>query len=163
MKHLIAAAALLATAAPAFADDPIYVVRPPIVQMRANVLPANAFATSSAPSTPSQPSTPAPSQYVFKSYMFDETAAPWNVSAAVATVKVGKTYQFAGPSVGWCDVLDTWPTKTMSAFLATSQRYVTPGVTGKFALALMCDAVNNLPGTDPKSRFYAKAILNVIP
>jgi hypothetical protein len=51
----------------------------------------------------------------------------------------------------------------MSAFLSSNQRLVTPSVTGKFALTLACDAVDNLPGTDPKSRFYAKAIVTVAP
>jgi hypothetical protein len=162
IKRLITAAILLATAAPAFADDPIYVVRPPIVQMRANVLPANAFSASSTPSNPSQPSTPSPS-YVFMSANFDNNKAPWNVGTTKATIKLGQTYTFSAPSIGACQLQDSWPKASASSYLSQTQRSVTPKVTGLFALALACDGVNNLPSNDPKSVYLAKALVTVEP
>lgn len=161
-KCLIAAAILLAIGAPAFANDPIYVVRPPIIQLRANVLPANAFSASSTPSTPSQPSPPTPT-YVFMSANFDKTTTPWNMGTVKATIKLGQTYQFSAPTVGACQLQDSWPKATASTYLSQTQRTVTPKVTGLFGLALACDGVNNLPSSDPKSVFLAKALVTVEP
>lgn len=157
-KRLIIAALLLAPVAPAFADDPIYVVRPPIMQLRANVLPANAFGGSS---TPSQPSAPPQSQYAFESHFFADTSSGWNVAAATATVKVGYSYQIPRPNIAACDVSDTWPKSTKATFFSEVgySGIIIPKVTGKFALAMACDAVNN----QPNSLYYTKVVLTVTP
>lgn len=164
-KRLTTAALLLSIATPAFAGDPVYVVRPPIMQLRANVLPSNAFGPSSGPTSPTQPSTPPQSQYVFESHFFADSAAEWNVPIENGKVKVGNAYQIPKPKIAACDVSDTWPTSTKDAFFDEFgyTGIVTPKVTGKFALAMACDAVNNLPGSDPRSRYYGKVILTVIP
>ena len=115
-KQLITAALFLATAAPAFADDPVYVVRPPIMQLRANVLPANAFQAAQTPTTPTNPTSPStPSDgYVFKSRLWD--TPPWDSSMAIiggtvnATVSLtdnnGGRHDNKALPTGWCDIQD---------------------------------------------------------
>lgn len=182
-KRLITAALLLATAAPAFADDPIYVVRPPIMQLRANVLPQNAFQSNQTPTTPTNPTTPStPADgYVFKSRFWD--TPPWDSSMAIiggtvtATVsltdKNGGRYDNKSLPNGWCDIADAETSDTrkkMNVMFvpdmsggSKQERYVQPYVTGKMAVVFLCDAINNLPGNNPGSRYYGKVLLTVTP
>ncbi|MBY3433288.1 hypothetical protein HFN89_03800 [Rhizobium laguerreae] len=171
-KSLFTVALLLATTAPALADDPIYVVRPPIIQLRANVLPADAFA---APSTPTQPSTPPASDgYVFKSSDFDNSAGNNNVPIGEATVSLNGIWNnTALPTVGFCNIADAAPADSRKKsdvmfvpdmkWSSKQERYIQPYVVGKMAVMFYCDGVNNLPANDPNQLYIGKVILTVSP
>lgn len=163
-KSLLSSAILASFVAPSFADDAVYVVRPPVMQMRANVLPPNAFKATQAPATPSQPSTPAQppqSQYIFESPYFSDQTSPWNVSVSKATVKIGETYQIPRPKTGACDVGDSYPAKTVGNYLETFgyTGIISPKVPGKFALTISCDGVANAPN----GLYFGKIIITATP
>ncbi|MCZ7861781.1 hypothetical protein O9X98_10355 [Agrobacterium salinitolerans] len=182
-KRLIIAALLLAPAAPAFANDPVYVVRPPIMQLRANVLPQSAFQSAQTPTTPTNPTTPStPSDgFAFKSRLWN--TPPWDSSMAViggtvnATVsltdKNGGRYDNTALPNGWCDIQDaeSWDARKKATVMfvpnmssgSKQERYIQPYVTGKMAVVFLCDNVNNLPGNNPGSRYYGKVLLTVTP
>jgi hypothetical protein len=181
--RLIASAILLASVVPAVADDAIYVVRPPTMQLRAKVLPQNAFQSSQAPTTPTNPtmpSTPADG-YVFKSRYWD--TPPWDSSIGVIgstvnattslTDKNGGRYDNKSLPNGWCDIKDAESSDTRKKNTVmfvpnmtsgpVQERYIQPHVTGKMAVVFVCDSVNNLPGSNPDSRYYGRVLLTVTP
>ncbi|MCV9963636.1 hypothetical protein OIU34_17185 [Pararhizobium sp. BT-229] len=180
--RLIASAILLAGIVPADADDAIYVVRPPTMQLRANVLPQNAFQPTQAPTTPTNPTTPTPSDgYAFKSRHWD--SPPWDSSVGVIGGTVNATtsltdinrgrYDNKSLPNGWCDILDAESSdlrkKNTVMFVpnmtsgSVQERYIQPYEPGKLAVVFVCDAVNNLPGTNPASRYYGRVLLTVTP
>jgi hypothetical protein len=163
----------------AFAQDPIYVVRPPVMQMKAKVLPQNAF-SASAPAGPSTPSAPSNSGYVFKSRTWDTPAyAPGEaiirstIDKATISLSRDTAYIYSTLPNGACNISESttgastkkidvmivpgWPYSTLD------ERTIRPKVTGQLALAFYCDAVNNLPGSDLRSRYYGRLLLTVTP
>ncbi|MCZ7860963.1 hypothetical protein O9X98_06055 [Agrobacterium salinitolerans] len=91
LKALLALA-ILACPTAAFAEDPIYVVRPHIPGVAAGVLPQNAF--SADPGTnPSSPGSGLPYHYVSVRYHQDLGKVP----GYTATVAIGGSYVYKSP------------------------------------------------------------------
>jgi hypothetical protein len=162
-KSLLAAIALVTLLPGAtLADDPVFVMRPNVVQLRANVLPQNAFASSSTPSNPSNPSTPV--SFVFEAAGFTSNGG---VSIGNATIALGDTYPIWRPTIGTCQVDDSWPVQTMSSFLSLpagqSSGVVKPKVAGIYGISITCDQVNNLPPSNSASVYKGKIKLTVTP
>jgi len=169
----------------AISADPVYVVRPPIIQMRANVLPQSAFTAPAAPGVPTTPTPTTPTApndgYVFKSSYFDSPPDPaGSVIGTPQTATVSLTGKNGGrfdntllPSNGFCDIMrsakddprkkeDVMYVPDMSGG-SEQERYILPLVTGKMGVVFMCDAVGDYEPSDPRSRYYGKVTLTVIP
>lgn len=172
MKKLARASALLASivvASPAAADDPIIVVRPPSISLKAGVLPMNAFqARPSAPTTPQTPS----GGYAFKSYFFDDATDQFNVPVRTATTSLsgadGGRWDNPWLPTGFCDIKDSSSGSKKTDVMhvpdmsggSKQERFVRPLVTGRLAVVFICDAVNNNP-TAPI--YVGKVVLTVTP
>lgn len=169
MKRVLAAAVLLTLAGQAVASDPVIVIRPPSVSLKAGVLPMNAFASN--PTTPTSPTTPAGDGFVFKSDGYEDTAAPLNVAVRNATTSLSgpASGRWDNPWLpqGFCDIksesygdsrkkTDVMYVPDMSVG-SKEERYVVPYVTGKFAIVFICDAVPNAPN----GLYVGKVMLNV--
>jgi hypothetical protein len=177
LKKLVLASALLASmvaASPAAADDPIIVVRPPSISLKAGVLPMNAFQAQNPGTTnPTTPSVPSDG-YVFKSSFFDQTDNEFNVPVKTATTSLsganGGHWDNPWLPNGFCDIKDSasGDTRKKNAVMyvpdmsggSKQERYIEPYVTGKMAVVFICDAVNGSP-TAPI--YVGKVVLTVTP
>jgi hypothetical protein len=176
LKKLILASLLLAvvaSAAPASADDPIIVVRPPSISLKAGVLPMNAFQTQNpGPTNPTTPTTPGDG-YVFKSNWFDDTSGQFNVPVKSASVSMSAANgRWDNPWLpnGFCDIKESSSgdtrKKTDVMYVpdmsggSKQERYIEPHVTGKMGVVFICDAVNGSP-TAPI--YVGKVLLTVTP
>jgi hypothetical protein len=179
-KMLLTAGLVLAGSfLPALAADPIYVVRPSMGQGKAAVLPQSAFSSTTTPVTPTNP-TPSPSGYAFTSGPWSQS--PWTDAEAVnrnvpvngtVSLSSGNRYEATFLPNGFCDIAESASSDSVKkrdvmyvpdmSSGSRQERYVQPTVTGKLAIVFFCDSVNNLPGSNPGSRFYGKLLLTVTP
>jgi hypothetical protein len=158
-SRLIAFAILLSTVAPAIADDAIFVVRPPTMQMRANVLPQNAFQASAT--TPASPTPTTPSDdFMFKSALYDSVSGDFGMSPIRVTVSMAQLpYEMPRPKTGSCDVGNAKKVNKSQFMWSNNAGWVSPYAPGKYGLTITCDTVQGIAN----GIYYNKVLLTVTP